>query len=543
MRHCILWCGLLWSVVLIAQPRAELSFLFGGSAYLGDLQQADLLPDTDRYQFAPGVRFGLPVGYQFQVRAGIQYAKYDGSDQFSDDVIRQMRDFSFNGSLVEGSAQLVWEPFAKRRYPETGGYKSIISPYLFAGVGLSSYKRTTRYGIPGVDGFPDPIQEDINTDESPVVVFPIGGGFRVDLSKSLSLGLELGGRKTLTDQLDGVSNAGKSDTDDWYVVGGVTVSYRWSTPDYDRDGFLDAFDACPQRAGVDYAAGCPDSDGDGLPDDEDTCPYQAGKLEARGCPDSDFDLVPDFIDECPDYPGSLGAKGCPDADGDGLKDDADMCPNCPAFNGISGCPDTDKDGIEDSRDRCPNLPGTSEGEGCPYTDMDRDGVADEDDNCPEVAGSKLLGGCPDTDGDGLVDGEDKCPELVGERENGGCPAVSEEIKEALAFVTEAVQFESGSDRLKNTSTEKLDELVAILEQHPYYHLEISGHTDSRGNDAANLRLSKARAEACYNYLESKGVDVGRLQHEGYGETKPIASNATTEGRRKNRRVNFDLFVP
>ncbi|MEL7426513.1 MAG: DUF6089 family protein, partial [Bacteroidota bacterium] len=509
-QHYILLCGLLWSAIVFAQPKGELSVLLGGSAYTGEFTAADSRPEFSEYQFAPGLRYIIPLSYTWQVRAGLQYAQYEGNDAISNDAARLRRDFSFDGSLFEGSAQLVWEPFAKRRYPSNGGYKNIISPYLFGGVGLGFFSRTTRYGIPGVDGFPNDIQQDIDADESPTLTLPFGGGVRVDVSKSLSIGLEMGVRKTFTDQLDGVSNSGKPDTDDWFAVGGVTISYRWSVPDFDRDGFLDDVDACPERAGVDYAGGCPDSDGDGLADDVDTCPYQAGKVSSQGCPDKDYDTVPDFIDECPNYPGSASAKGCLDTDGDGLKDDDDMCPNCAAFNGLSGCPDSDGDGVEDARDRCPNLPGLLEGWGCPYLDADLDGVADEEDECPNDAGLKSLAGCPDTDGDGIKDADDKCPEISGSEEDGGCPAVSEDIKETLAFVAKAVQFEIGSDQLKDSSREKLEELLNIMQEYPYYNLQISGHTDSRGNDANNLRLSKARAEACFDYLKSKGIDEERM---------------------------------
>ncbi|WP_367390717.1 DUF6089 family protein [Lewinella sp. LCG006] len=542
MRHYILWCGLLWSVTLLAQPRAELNLLLGGSTYFGDLQVEDRIPNWDQVQFAPGLQFGLPISKSFLLRAGIQSASYEGADAFSEIAVIRERDFSFTGQLVEGSLQLVWEPFAQRRYPATGGYRNIVSPYFFVGAGLTFFEHSTRYGNPGIDGFPPKIQADIDAQESPAFVLPMGGGLRFDLSKHTSLGLEVGARKTFTDQLDGVSNSGRSDTDDWYVTGGVTVSYRWVTPDYDRDGFLDKDDACPEQAGVEYAKGCPDSDGDGLPDNVDLCPYQAGKLDARGCPDTDFDGVADFVDDCPDYPGAISAKGCPDADGDGLKDEQDMCPYCPAVNGLSGCPDADGDGIEDARDRCPNLAGTSEGEGCPYVDKDHDGVPDDEDQCPELAGSIATKGCPDSDGDGMIDAEDKCPLLAGTKDHGGCPEVSEAIKETLAVVTEAVQFETGSNQLKGSSQEKLDELVAILMAHPYYHLTISGHTDSQGKAADNLKLSQARAQACFEYLQSAGVNAERMAHEGFGESQPIASNTTKEGRRKNRRVAFELVV-
>jgi outer membrane protein OmpA-like peptidoglycan-associated protein/opacity protein-like surface antigen len=542
-QHYILWCGLFWSTLLLAQPRAELNLLLGGSTYLGDLQTEDHLPAINQAGFAPGLRFGLPIHKNWQLRAGIQSANYEGTDALSDKAELRDRDFSFTGNTLETSLQLVWEPLAHRRYPDEGGYRNIVSPYLFAGAGLTVFEATTRYGELGVDGFPSRIQADIDAEESPSWVLPVGLGLRFDLSKNISLGLEYGARRTFTDQLDGVSSAGRSDTNDWYSVGGLTIAYRWVTPDYDRDGFLDDDDHCPELAGVDYTKGCPDSDGDGIEDALDRCPYQFGKASVGGCPDSDFDGVADLVDKCPDYPGDATAQGCPDSDGDGLADDNDMCPHCPAINGLSGCPDSDGDGIEDARDRCPQLAGTPEGYGCPYLDADQDGVPDEEDACPNLRGLANNSGCPDADGDGITDTVDKCPDLPGVLKNGGCPEVTEEIKTTLAFVTEAVQFATGSDQLKESSLEKLNELVDLLTKYDYYHLSIGGHTDSQGKNSSNLRLSKTRAKACYDYLIDRGVDPTRMMYDGFGESQPVASNKTAAGRKKNRRVAFELFVP
>jgi outer membrane protein OmpA-like peptidoglycan-associated protein len=71
-------------------------------------------------------------------------------------------------------------------------------------------------------------------------------------------------------------------------------------------------------------------------------------------------------------------------------------------------------------------------------------------------------------------------------------------------------------------------------------IELSGHTDSKGSDKYNLKLSKERAEAVFNYLVSKGIDEKRLTHKGYGAKQPIADNATDAGRAKNRRVEFKI---
>jgi outer membrane protein OmpA-like peptidoglycan-associated protein len=116
--------------------------------------------------------------------------------------------------------------------------------------------------------------------------------------------------------------------------------------DRDGDGFLDAYDACPDEPGV-MPDGCPpaDRDGDGFPNEVDACPDEPG-VEPDGCPirDRDRDGFPDDLDACPDEPG-VEPDGCPlsDRDGDGILDRDDLCPDEPeTFNGFEdtdGCPD------------------------------------------------------------------------------------------------------------------------------------------------------------------------------------------------------------
>ena len=71
-------------------------------------------------------------------------------------------------------------------------------------------------------------------------------------------------------------------------------------------------------------------------------------------------------------------------------------------------------------------------------------------------------------------------------------------------------------------------------------LIIEGHTDATGPDAYNMKLSKARANAARSYLIEQGIESSRLEATGYGETKPIATNKTKEGRAENRRVEFKV---
>ncbi len=309
-------------------------------------------------------------------------------------------------------------------------------------------------------------------------------------------------------------------------------------PDRDGDGIADKDDLCPDQAGPAATGGCPDTDGDGVPDNKDECPTIPGTL--RGCPDTDGDGIADKDDQCPDEPGPVATRGCPDRDGDGIADRFDDCPDEPGPAANNGCPiaDRDGDGVPDIMDRCPDEAGSAATLGCP--DRDGDGVADIDDRCPDKPGT--FNGCPDTDGDGIPDDQDLCPEEAGPASNKGCPELKEEVKQVLEFAMRAVQFETGRATLKPESYPVLDQIVQILRQYPAYSLRISGHTDNVGKDAANQILSEQRAKTCYEYLVSSGINAERMSFAGYGRMRPIASNNSTEGRRLNRRVEFELYI-
>jgi outer membrane protein OmpA-like peptidoglycan-associated protein len=85
-------------------------------------------------------------------------------------------------------------------------------------------------------------------------------------------------------------------------------------------------------------------------------------------------------------------------------------------------------------------------------------------------------------------------------------------------------------------------LAAVLKKKTTWKLEIAGHTDNVGDDNLNLVLSKKRAEALKSYLMSQGIEESRLLTLFYGETKPIATNDTPEGRQKNRRVEMKIVI-
>ncbi|MCB0506079.1 MAG: OmpA family protein, partial [Cyclobacteriaceae bacterium] len=101
-----------------------------------------------------------------------------------------------------------------------------------------------------------------------------------------------------------------------------------------------------------------------------------------------------------------------------------------------------------------------------------------------------------------------------------------------------ITFGSGSSTLMGESFTDMDRVVDLLKAFPNLKIEIAGHTDNSGNDATNLRLSRARAESVAEYITGKGVSKVRVEFKGYGKTKPIASNLTSGGRAQNRRVEF-----
>lgn len=106
------------------------------------------------------------------------------------------------------------------------------------------------------------------------------------------------------------------------------------------------------------------------------------------------------------------------------------------------------------------------------------------------------------------------------------------------LVLEGVNFDFDKSTLRQEDIAIIDRDVTTLDQWGNANIEVAGHTDSRGSDEYNMTLSQQRAEAVRNYLISKGIAADRLTAKGYGESQPVADNATDEGRFKNRRVEL-----
>ncbi|MDZ7317510.1 MAG: OmpA family protein [candidate division KSB1 bacterium] len=361
---------------------------------------------------------------------------------------------------------------------------SRLRPFVSLGTGL------ILWDIRRLSGELDLFSRGVSVSGSQINATLIGGmGFEFIPSPHLALSLLVNYHRLLKGDEDTIGFGDDGNNGIAEVRLGLSYLVK-IVHDLDRDGIEDKYDLDPQHPeDVDGF-----QDNDGAPD-----------------PDNDNDGIPDIRDKSPnepeDHDGFQDSDGIPDPDNDGDKipDKDDKCANEPedfdGFEDFDGCPDldNDKDGIPDSLDQCPNWP------------EDFNNYQDED-------------GCPDSK-----------PEPAPEPETTSDPAP---IQIGQNIILKGITFEPASSNLTPESYAILNALAQQLLQYPRIEIEIQGHTDSIGEADANLRLSERRANTVRMYLIEQGINPGRLQAVGYGETRPIASNTTKQGRAANRRIEF-----
>ena len=490
----------------------------GASNYTGDL----VAPPTINFretQLGFGMFLRRHLHPNWSTRINAYYGQLSGDDRNYYDVDwRTERAFQFSTVVNEMSLLVEWEPFAHRKMERLGTYKTMLSPYIFAGFGTTVFDPNPNFSQSELKGVEELTRQDrMNSFSQTHQTLPFGIGLKYNPQERLNIGLELTARTAFTDYLDGVSQSGNPKNDDWFFFGGFSISFQWEALD---------------------------TDGDGVSDIDDLCPELAGAIHLAGCPDMDNDNVPDHLDKCPDLPGGKSDAGCPDRDMDGISDWKDKCPDLAGPKERGGCPnlDFDGDGIVNKQDNCPRQAGPSYKKGCPLIDSDRDGIIDEVDQCPFAAGSPFAAGCPDRDQDGIADAKDRCPDKAGIATEAGCPlAVKAPEAEAFKNVVQNAFFDTNSSLLSPDHYEMLDKIVELVNKQPYFKVRIKGHADSSGSVSHNKRLSEQRAQACVNYLLSRGVPKDRIKFTGYGESHPDENNDTEAGRKLNRRVEFNLY--
>jgi len=163
----------------------------------------------------------------------------------------------------------------------------------------------------------------------------------------------------------------------------------------------------------------------------------------------------------------------------------------------------------------------------------------------------------DSDKDGVSDYFDKCPNTPAgiQVDGAGCEikvtstttvvnpvrvVVTEEDRRVVEDAIRNLEFDFAKSTLRSTSYPTLNRVADLLKSKDF-SLKLAGHTDYVGSEAANLKLSKDRAESVKAYLVSQGANSSRIEAIGYGESQPIATNKTAAGRQDNRRVEFTLY--
>lgn len=176
------------------------------------------------------------------------------------------------------------------------------------------------------------------------------------------------------------------------------------------------------------------------------------------------------------------------------------------------------------------------------SDVDSDGVLDRDDDCVDQAGDAKNKGCPwpDKDNDGVPDDKDNCPEEVGTRVNNGCPIVPSKFIEFIESDKNNILFTVSSSQLDSDAKFTLNSVKTLLDFYTKTSITIEGYASTDGSTAYNQKLSEERAMEIKNYLVSNNIAPERLSIIGYGESRPISNNSTTDGRAKNRRAQIKI---
>lgn len=386
--------------------------------------------------------------------------------------------FEYSDDLLEFVAALQMQFF-----PEYD-----LRPFAYAGFGYLAF---------GPEITPSGFGKNSTGDATGSMTLPLGVGFAWTISERLDFFAEFMKTLTFTDEMD---NWVSEDNDNFNMIAfGLTF-------------YLDEKSE-PVRPEAPVPAAPKDSDNDGLLDADETSVYNTDPTN-------------------------------PDTDGDGLRDGDEV----ERYKTDPTLRDTDYDRLLDGEEvnthrTDPKLKDT-DGDGCSdgdevldmntnplEKDTDGDGLTD----CDERNVYRTNPLVKDTDGDGADDGK--------EVRDGTDPLVADvlKIEESGDIVLEGINFETNSATITDDSEPILRRAYNTLRTNPDLRVEIQGHTDDVGGNAANQRLSERRANAVRDYMVQNGIDANRMTARGYGEDQPLVPNDSPENRARNRRIQFRVI--
>ena len=343
-------------------------------------------------------------------------------------------------------------------------------------------------------------------------------------------------------------------------------------PDSDEDGISDFFDLCPVHSEIvnNY------QDDDGCPEygvaanidqiyteiyRDETLVYQSQEIGAQTYEEQAYS---DLMSKSNEASSSQSDKEDTKTDNISTPTEQDIASQqmkvaleivVADLEYISETLDHDKDGINDISDLCRHRPEDKDNfedlDGCPDEDNDQDGVFDNQDQCPLFFGDAPYG-CPDedfrtkdTDLDGVPNSKDYCPDeketINAFEDNDGCPDSIPEKLNTLLGRMDSIQFEIGSSAIKEGSVVILEKIGQAMQMYPDYNIRVEGHTDDIGTKESNDALSQDRAQSVVTWLIDHNISSERLEAKGFGSSKPLASNNTSEGQLRNRRVEIYMY--
>ena len=218
LKHISLVALFFISFAPLSKAQFEVGFFGGLTNYQGDLADGSLIWKETQPAFGALIRY-TPNRF-LTLRGNFIQGKLTGSDFNSSDIQARSRGFTFKSTIREMSILAEYNILGQSGEHSYDGIGVLFNPYVFAGIGIAS---TDGVPVAPEDTRPYPFPED--KARSVLPAFPFGGGVKVQFGESVSVGVEWGTRLTFSDYLDGVSKTGNPKRNDWYMFGGLTLTY------------------------------------------------------------------------------------------------------------------------------------------------------------------------------------------------------------------------------------------------------------------------------------------------------------------------------
>ena len=525
-------------IILVAFTSANAQFTIPswGVGFEGGAARGDN-PGVEKW--VPAIRTSFQINFSeyFAAQAGLGYAELKATGDDS---------YSYESHTISGDARMLWSP--------VHGKNSF--PYIFTGVGLT---------------------KNMKINNSPVLpMIPMGMGIESRVGSKLFLQFNMAYNLSLSDSLDNTTRPdesmhmnnitnGKNDAFFTlmfglvYTFGKADTTYITYIPDSEQDTDGDGLnDRTEREYGTDLKN--PDSDGDGLKDGEEVKKYHSNPLktdtDSDGLSDNDEVVLHKSdplkadtdLDGMPDGDEVTQSKTNPskaDSDDDGMSDSDEL----QKYSTDPKNADSDGDGVNDGDEVLKHSSDPKK------TDTDGDGISDGD----EVTKYKTDPTKTDSDSDGLTDFAELTTHntnpLKGDTDDGGMNDGAEikhkrnpldpsddlfEFIKGKKVILRGINFATNKSKVLPESEPVLERAHASMVANPDVTIVVTGHTDNVGGDDFNRNLSLKRAQAVKDWLVKKGIAANRMKVVGKGETDPMATNDTEEGRAENRRMEFTV---